>query len=98
MRKAAYIHKYLSQEVADGKHRFAKDSRRHLSKIVKEAGGSLTRFEVINGDIFFELKDQSGLKELQDALSPLSGVTFEEISPVKLVFLKAQALAERKAA
>lgn len=98
MKMAAYIHGYLGIEVTDIKHKLAKDARRHLSKIVREAKGSLTRFEVTNGEVFFELKDENGLKELRDALSSLSGVTFEEVSPIKLVFLKSQALAGRKAA
>lgn len=94
MKKAAHLTGFLSKEVTDGKKPLAKDAKRHLSKIVKEANGSLTKFDVTNGEVFFELKDDKGLVELQAELSKLPEVTLEEVSPVKLVFLKAQAQAQ----
>jgi hypothetical protein len=98
MKKAAQISGYLSKGVADKNQKLAKETRRHFYKVVKDAQGSMTKFDVTNGQIFIELKDEKGLKELQSALSTLPNVTVEEVSPIKLVFLKSQAQAEAKAA
>ncbi|GEM_PF-3382687 len=97
MKKAAQISGYLSKAVVDKTHKLAKETRRHFFKIIKDAKGSLTKFDVTNGQVFVELKDEIGLKELQAALTELPNVKVEEVSPVKLVFLKSQAQAEQKA-
>jgi hypothetical protein len=58
----------------------------------------MTRFDVTNGQIFIELKDEKGLAELQSALSTLTQVKVEEVSLIKLVFLKSQAQAAQTVA
>lgn len=95
MKMAAHVSGYLSRAAADKKDKLAKEARRHFFRIVKDAGGFLSRFEVTNGKIFIELKDEKGLKELRTALSSLSEVKVEEVSPIVLVFLKSQAQAEQ---
>ncbi len=96
MKMAAQISGYLSKSVADKNHKLAKETRRHFFKTVKDAGGALTRFDVTNGRIFIELRDEKGYPELQKALADLENVTVVEVSPIKLVFLKSQAQAESK--
>lgn len=98
MKMAALIVGYFLKIVVDKNHKLAKEARRQFFKIVKDAGGSMTKFDVTNGQIFIELKDEKGLQELQSALSTLPDVKVEEVSPIKLVFLKSQAQAEQKAA
>jgi hypothetical protein len=93
MRKAATVTGYLSKTVANKSDKLAKETRRHFFRIIKDAKGSLTKFDVTNGQIFVELKDETGLKELQSELSTLPNVKVEEVSPIKLVFLKSQAQA-----
>ena len=98
MKIAALIIGYFLNIVIDKNNKLAKEARRQFFKIVKDAGGYLTKFDVTRGQIFIELKDEKGLKEIQSALSTLPNVTVEEVSPIKLVFLKSQAQAEAKAA
>lgn len=97
MKTAGQATGYLSTGVADKQQKLAKEARRQFFRIVKDAGGSMTKFDVTNGKIFLELKDEKGWKELQAALSTLPDVMIEEVSPLKLVFLKSQAQAEQKA-
>ena len=92
-KKAATVTGYLSKSVVKKDDKLAKETRRHFYRIVKEASGSLTKFDVTNGQIFIELKDEKGLTDLQSALSTLPNVKVEEVSPIKLVFLKSQAQA-----
>jgi hypothetical protein len=98
MKKAFTVTGYHSKTVVDKKQPLARESRRLFFRIVKDAKGSMTKFDVTNGQIFIELKDENGLKELQDALANLPNVKVEEVSSVKLVFLKSQAQADQKAA
>jgi hypothetical protein len=98
MKKAAQITGYLSKTAVNKTDKLAKETRRHFFRIVKDAQGSLTRFDVTNGQIFIELRDEKGLAELQSALSTLTQVKVEEVSPIKLVFLKSQAQAAQTVA
>ena len=98
MRMAASVTGYLQKSVADKTNKLAKETRRHFFKIIKDAKGSLTKFDVTNGQIFIELKDESGMKELQTQLAGLPNVKIEEVSPIKLVFLKSQAQAAQTVA
>jgi hypothetical protein len=93
MRKAVNISGYLSNAVSDKNHKLAKETRRLFSSTVKASQGFLSKFDVANGQIFIEFKDEKGVKELQDALSSMKDVKVEEVSPIKLVFLKSQAQA-----
>lgn len=97
MKKAALISGYLSKKAVAKTDKLAKEARRQFFTIVKDAGGFLSRFDVTNGSIFIELRDDKGYPELQKALADLNDVTLEEVSPIKLVFLKSQAQAESKA-
>jgi hypothetical protein len=96
LKKAALISGYLSKKAVSKTDKLAKEARRHFYKTVKDAGGAMSRFDVTNGSIFIELKDEKGLPELQSALESLKDVTIEDVSPIKLVFLKSQAQAESK--
>lgn len=93
MATAAQVTGYLSQQVPDKKNKLAREARRQFYTIVKDAKGKMSKFDVANGRIFIELKDEKGFKELQDALSSLKDVKVEEVSSIKLVFLKSQAQA-----
>jgi hypothetical protein len=93
MKQAAQISGYLTKLVVNKKEPLAKDARRQFFRIVKDAKGSMTKFDVTNGQIFIELKDENGLKDLQAELSKLPDVKVEEVSPLKLVYLKSQAQA-----
>jgi len=98
MKMAASVTGYLSKTVVEKTHKLAKETRQHFFKIIKDAKGSLTKFDVTNGQIFIELKDDQGLKELQAELAGLPNVKVEEVSPIKLVFLKSQAQAAQTVA
>jgi hypothetical protein len=98
VKRAAQITGYLSNVVPDKKDRLARETRRLFYRIVKDAKGSLSKFDVTNGQIFVELRDENGLKELQSELTSLPNVTVEEVSPIKLVFLKSQAQAAQAVA
>lgn len=93
MKMAVQVTGYLSQSVPNKEHKLARETRRQFFTIVKNANGKLSKFDVTNGQIFIEFKDEKGVKELQDALSSLKDVKVEEVSPIKLVFLKSQAQA-----
>jgi hypothetical protein len=93
MRKALNITGYLSPAVHDKTHKLARETRRQFHSIVKDAKGKVSKFDVTHGQIFMELKDETGFNQLQEALATLKDVKVEEVSPIKLVFLKSQAQA-----
>ncbi|KAB2922659.1 MAG: hypothetical protein F9K22_11005 [Bacteroidetes bacterium] len=93
MHMAAQVTGYLSPSVPNKDHKLAREARRQFYTIVKDAKGKLSKFDVTHGHIFIELKDETGFKQLQDALAALKDVKVEQVSPIKLVFLKSQAQA-----
>lgn len=93
MKTAAQVTGFLSPSVPNKDDKLAREARRQFYTIVKDAKGKLSKFDVSNGRIFIELKDETGFKQLQEALTSLTEVKVEEVSPIKLVFLKSQAQA-----
>ena len=101
---AVIISGYLPKEVSDTKtNKSAREAASFLRGIIKTANGTTKKMEVLSGNIFITLKDESGLKELKDTLSGLDGVKVEEPSQAMLIFIKERArneaqLSEKKAA
>ena len=101
--KAVLISGYLPKEVTDRKHKSSREASTFLRGIIKTANGTTKKLEVLSGNIFITLKDETGLKELKDALSGLEGVKVEEPSQAMLIFIKERArneaqLSEKKVA
>ena len=85
---------YLPKEVVDNDHRSARVAKVFIRGVVKDAGGSLTKLDVLMGVIFITLKDQTGVAELKAALTPIAGVTVSEPSQAQLIFTKEKARVE----
>jgi hypothetical protein len=83
----------LKPEVIDSKDPLARDMGRQTRRIVKEAGGRVSRFEVIHGSIFMTLKDTKGIEELKKEFTLMPKVQVQEVTPLMLVFMKSAASA-----
>ena len=88
---ALLISGYLPKEVANNKHRSAREASGYIRSVIKKANGSLKKFEVLMGSIFITLKDEAGVKELKEALAGVEGVKVEEPSQAMLIFVKERA-------
>ena len=88
---AVQISGFLPEKVTDSKHKSARAASAFLRSVVKKANGKVTKLEVMMGVIFITLKDELGVKELKDALTPIAGVTVEEPSQAMLIFTKERA-------
>lgn len=88
---ALLITGYLPKEVVDNKHKSAREAGGFLRSVIKKANGTIKKFEVLMGTIFISLKDESGVKELKDALSAVEGVKVEEPSQAMLIFVRERA-------
>ena len=93
---AIIINGYLPQEVTNSKHRSARVAVRYVRDFVKKANGKAERVEVLKGEIYLNLKDGTGLKELKDDLEAINGVTVEQPSEAALIYRKEKARAETK--
>jgi hypothetical protein len=94
MATAVIITGYLPSGVTDSKHKSARAANGFLRSVVKAASGTVTKLEVMMGNIFITLKDDKGMKELQDALQGLDGVDVSTPSTAQLIFTKERARGE----
>lgn len=91
---AVLITGYLQNGVTDSKHKSAREASRFLKSVVKKAGGTVTKLEVMQGKIFITLKDQTGVAELKAALTPIQGVIVDEPEEAMLVYIRETARVE----
>ena len=88
---AVMIEGYLPKEVADNKHKSAREAGGFIRALIRKANGKVRKLEVLMGTIFITLNDEMGLKELKETLSAVDGVKVEEPTQAMLIFVKTRA-------
>jgi hypothetical protein len=91
---AVMITGYLQKEVTDSKHKSARSASAFLRSVVKKADGKVSKLEVMMGNIFITLKDETGVQALTDALKGVEGVVVHTPSQAQLIFTKERARVE----